>query len=588
VRAWEGTITLPTYEEDPPDTNAPFDLFTTARFNYPYTIRDRLTSRRVLRRWRTLNLENEYLRCSVLPDLGGHLYTCTDKVNGQDLFYANTAIKLASIAYRGAWAALGIEFNFPVSHNWMTVSPVDYRIVTNPDRSASIWVGNIDRVYGGQWRVALTLKPREAVLEQRTYLYNASPRRHRFYWWTNAAVRVTDESRILYPMRNTASHGFTEVDTWPVDKNGIDLSIVGNHKYGPVSLFSHGSREGFMAVYHPPTRSGVAHYSPPDDLPAKKFWSWGSDPDGLDWRKALSDDESAYVEVQAGLFRNQETYAFLEPQETIAFSEYWLPLRDLGGLVRATRDAALNLNRTAESADRITLEAEFSVTRPMSRGRLRVLDGSRTLVDEALSADPAMVVRRRFPALPAAGHYTFELQDASGTLVRHTENEYDFIPATDIRLGPQLSSQLPPPAQASEAQIAEIGTGAELDGRLLEAYRVYAMGLERFPDAVALHKAIGRLALQLKRPDEAVQHLTAAAARVSNDAEIEYYTGLALQLLDDDRGARGHFEHAAHRAAFRAAARLELARLDARAGNLRTAAALLDATGLEKNESLGH
>ena len=156
----------------------------------------------------------------MLPDLGGYLYTCTDKVNGQDLFYANTAIKLASIAYRGAWAALGIEFNFPVSHNWMTVSPVDYRIVTNPDRSASIWVGNIDRVYGGQWRVALTLKPHEAVLEQRTYLYNASPQRHRFYWWTNAAVRVTDESRILYPMRYTASHGFTEVDTWPVDKNG--------------------------------------------------------------------------------------------------------------------------------------------------------------------------------------------------------------------------------------------------------------------------------------------------------------------------------------------------------------------------------
>ena len=38
---------------------------------------------------------------------------------------------------------------------------------------------------------------------------------------------------------------------------------------------------------------------------------WGVDADGLDWRKALSDDNSAYVEVQGGLFRNQETYAFL-------------------------------------------------------------------------------------------------------------------------------------------------------------------------------------------------------------------------------------------------------------------------------------
>jgi tetratricopeptide (TPR) repeat protein len=586
VRVWEGTMTLPTYEEDPPDVNAPFDLFTTSRFNYPYTIRDRLTTRRVLRRWRTLNLENEYLRCSVLPDLGGHLYTCIDKVNGRDLFYANTAIKLANVAYRGAWAALGIEFNFPVSHNWMTVSPVDYRIVANPDRSASIWVGNIDRVYGGQWRVALTLKPREAVLEQRTYLYNASPRRHRFYWWTNAAVRVTDESRILYPMRHTASHGFTQVGTWPVDAKGTDLSIVGNHKYGPVSLFSHGSREGFMAVYHPPTRSGVVHYSPPDELPAKKFWSWGSDADGLDWRKALSDDSSAYVEVQAGLFRNQETYAFLEPQETISFSEYWFPIRDLGGLARATRDAALNLTRAADGPDRVTLEAAFSVTRPMTRGRLRVLDGNRTLIDEALSADPSMVVRRKFPHLAADARYTFELQDAAGTLVRHTEEKYDFTPSKDIRLGPQPMAQMPPSAQASEAQVAEVGTDAELDGRLLEAYRQYTRGLERFPESFELHKAIGRLALQLKRSDEAVQHLNAAAARVSNDAEIEYYTGLALQLLDDDAGARAHFEHAAHRAAFRAAAGLELARLDARAGRLREASALLDSVVRESPASV--
>ena len=135
-------------------------------------------------------------------------------------------------------------------------------------------------------------------------------------------------------------------------------------------------------------------------------------------------------------------------------------------------------------------------------------------------------------------------------------------------------------------QIVEIGTRAELDGRLLEAYRVYAAGLERFPDSFELHKAIGRLALQLKRPEEAVQHLTAAAARVSNDPEIEYYTGLALQLLGDDPGARGHFEHAAHRAAFRAAARLELARLDARAGNLREAAALLDTVIRESPESV--
>ena len=105
VRVWEDTLVLPTYEEGPPDVNAPFDIFTSTRFNYPYTLRTSLTTTRTSRKWRTLNLENEYLRCVILPDLGGHLYTCVDKVNNRDLFYANTAIKFASVAYRGAWAA---------------------------------------------------------------------------------------------------------------------------------------------------------------------------------------------------------------------------------------------------------------------------------------------------------------------------------------------------------------------------------------------------------------------------------------------------------------------------------------------------
>jgi len=36
--------------------------------------------------WRAVYLENEYLKCSVLPDIGGHLYTCIDKISGKPLF----------------------------------------------------------------------------------------------------------------------------------------------------------------------------------------------------------------------------------------------------------------------------------------------------------------------------------------------------------------------------------------------------------------------------------------------------------------------------------------------------------------------
>ena len=90
-----------------------------------------------------------------------------------------------------------------------------------------------------------------------------------------------------------------------------------------------------MGVWHPHTNSGTVHFADYSQLPAKKIWSWGTDADGLDWRKTLSDNDSAYVEIQAGLFRNQETYAFLEPRQTISFSEFWMPVRDIGGISRA-------------------------------------------------------------------------------------------------------------------------------------------------------------------------------------------------------------------------------------------------------------
>src|SRR5688572_24593037 len=167
VRAFEGHIDLPTYEEGLPDVNPPFDLFETRRLNYPYTLRENLTDTRTVARWRALFLENEYLKVTVLPDLGGHLYSCVDKATGEDLFYANTSIKKARVAHRGAWTALGIEFNFPVSHNWVTASPVDYALRTERDGSASVWVGNQDRAYGMRWQVALTLRPQSSRLEQR-------------------------------------------------------------------------------------------------------------------------------------------------------------------------------------------------------------------------------------------------------------------------------------------------------------------------------------------------------------------------------------------------------------------------------------
>ena len=94
------------YLEGAPSTNSPFDQFATDRFNYPYTLRPEITEQRRHHQLRAIYLENEYLKCSVLPDIGGHVYTCIDKISGQPMFYANPSIKKARIGYRGAWGSI--------------------------------------------------------------------------------------------------------------------------------------------------------------------------------------------------------------------------------------------------------------------------------------------------------------------------------------------------------------------------------------------------------------------------------------------------------------------------------------------------
>ena len=599
VRVWAGSVQIPTYAEGPANPNPPFDRFTVGRFNYPYPIRDALTDRRELVSWRTLHLENEYLRLTVLPDLGGHIYSCTDKRTGREMFYANSAIKKALIGYRGAWAALGVEFNFPVSHNWMSMSPVDFATRENGDGSASIWVGNTDQVYGMRWRVELRLQPARAVLEQNVELYNASDVRHRYYWWSNAAVQAWEDSRLVYPTQVMATHGFTSVEPWPVDRRGRDLSVIRNQTDGPVSLFTHLTREPFVGVYHPRTGSGTVHVADPGQLPVHKVWSWGNDRDAAFWRTALSDDDSAYVELQAGLFRNQETYAFLEPQESVRFTEHWLPVRDLGGITRANVDGVLHMERPTPTTLQVALDAARDV--PDARLRLLVPDTGREIFETRAAVSPKSVWRLPPVPVPTAP-VTFELLDRTGSVVlRHTENTFDSVPASQAKLGPQRNDRSPRQAARSAEDFAKAGELDELEGRRLVAMDTYRAGLAKFPDDFTLLKAAGRLAVGLGWPyagwdavldsdangngsrasagrqaaGQAADWLQRAHALDGTDSEVSYYLGSALVRNDasGDPATDHHWKIAARFRATRVASLLQLARFSARRSDTNAALA---------------
>ena len=82
----------------------------------------------------SLVLENDHLRATVLPSLGGRLYSLVHKATGQELLYRNPVLQPANLALRNAWFAGGVEWNLGSTGHWTgTCSPLHAAQVDGPD-----------------------------------------------------------------------------------------------------------------------------------------------------------------------------------------------------------------------------------------------------------------------------------------------------------------------------------------------------------------------------------------------------------------------------------------------------------------------
>ncbi len=209
-RVWEAPLVIPTYELGPPDPNPALLDGPRRRWRptYPYPMLDTLTNKRVEKRYIAVHLENEYLRVTVLPELGGRLYTIFDKTANRDALYTNHVVKYAMVGIRGAWISGGIEWNFPDGHTLTTVSPIDYATRTEEDGSAAVIIGDTERVQRMEWSIVVRLRPGKKVVETEVTLNNRRETPGRYWYWSTAAAPATDDMRFVYPMRETYPHAY--------------------------------------------------------------------------------------------------------------------------------------------------------------------------------------------------------------------------------------------------------------------------------------------------------------------------------------------------------------------------------------------
>lgn len=130
-----------------------------------------LTNIKSNKTYHVVYLENEYVKISILPEIGGRLFSALDKTNNYDFIYKHSVVKPALIGLIGAWISGGIEWNIPHHHRASTFIPVQWSREENPDGSKTIWVGELEVRQRMRWAVGYTLYPGSSVLECKLY-YN--------------------------------------------------------------------------------------------------------------------------------------------------------------------------------------------------------------------------------------------------------------------------------------------------------------------------------------------------------------------------------------------------------------------------------
>ena len=358
VRAWEEDILLPTYEAGQEEKNP---IFLEKRVYqgssgsvYPYPVVEKISDKKVDKKYHALFIENEYIKVMILPELGGRVHMAYDKVKQRHFVYYNQVVKPALVGLTGPWISGGIEFNWPQHHRPSTYLPTDFSIEENADGSKTIWCNEVERMFRTKGMQGFTLHPGKSYLEIKVKIYNRTSFPQTFLWWANPAVVVNDHYHSVFPPDVNAvfDHGKRDVSSFPIATGvyykqdysaGVDISKYKNIPV-PTSYMAIKSKFDFVGGYEADVKGGLLHVADHHVSPGKKQWTWGNGDFGCAWDRNLTDEDGPYIELMTGMYTdNQPDFSWLQPYEEKSWVQYFMPYSEVGYVKNATKDALLNV-----------------------------------------------------------------------------------------------------------------------------------------------------------------------------------------------------------------------------------------------------
>ena len=621
VRISEDRITLPTYAPGGYDKTP---IFYTGRVYqgaqgrvYPYPMQDVLHDEKIDETYKYLTIENEWFHVGMLPEHGGHLLNFTDKESGFETFYRQHVIKPALIGMLGAWISGGVEWNFPHHHRATTAMPIDWRFTANKDGTKTIWFGETELRRRLKWTIGLSLLPDRAVLRADNVFMNRQPWIESMIYWANVSVHCGDDYQIQFPpsMHLGFDHHKNYWTSYPIgprkeelellpsqrskyanDISGtMDLSWWKNFTIESRSIFGMDPDNAFMAGYDHKKNMGTAHVSNRHITVGKKFFLWGNFPEAHVWDTVLTDNDGPYLELMVGCWSdNQPDYSWIAPYETRKVSQYWFPVKGIGGVKNVTIDGAVNVDRVKPDE----LLVGFHSTRVLKGCTVRVRRNSGNpgksgdsgksgnsgvaFTESNIAIDPNTPWCKIVKVDPGVADqaFTAEIADANGKVFL----AYTPVPPQGkVELPPKVENPKEPKEYTSAELVYEVGLRLDqFQNGILDPEPYYKRALEIDPDYTKANLAMGVRLAKNGSYAEAKPYLERAVARATQnhtralDAAPEYYLALVERGLGNLKRAEDLFWRCTWRLTHKKESYVELARIAALRGDWKEALARID------------
>lgn len=367
---------------------------------YPYFTFDGYDLNSEQKKFKIIELENDYVQVFVMPEVGGKVWGAIEKSTGNEFIYRNEVVKYRNISMRGPWTSGGIEFNFGlIGHHPSTATPVDYVIKENEDGSVSCIVGNIDLPSRTQWRVKINLPKDYAGFFTEAVWYNPTPLHQSYYNWMTAAAPASNDLEFFTPGNAYLEHS-GESKNWPINEEGKNLSKYNQNNFGPSKSYHVvGEFNDFFGGYYKKSGYGYGHWGNYEDIPGQKLWLWSQSRSGGIWEDLLTDTDGQYIEFQAGRLLvqylpsgdvNPISNVSFEPNSIDIWQESWFPVKEIGGISDASQYGAIYIIRDEDST---TLNLNPFID---FNGKIQILLNDKKYLEENVNLKPMDVYRMKF------------------------------------------------------------------------------------------------------------------------------------------------------------------------------------------------